>query len=79
VHQQTTNSAEQHICRFLQPLSMSGRYGSSFTVYLPPLYTCQYNDASRTYVTVWPFLATRNSEHFCLKKCLYWYFFFWQI
>lgn len=57
---------------------MSGRYGSFFTVYLPPVYTCQYNDASWTYNTVWPFLATRNSEHFCLKKCLYWYF-FWQI
>jgi len=75
MHQQTTNSAEQHICCFSQPLPMSGRYGSSFTVYLPSVYTCQYNDALRTYNMVWPSLATRNYEHFCLKKCLYWYFF----
>lgn len=77
MHQQTTNSAEQHISCFLQSLSMSGRYGSNFTVYLPSVYTCQHNDALQTYNTVWPFLATRNSEHFCLKNvCID---IFWQI
>lgn len=63
---------------FSQPLPMSGRYGSNFTVYLP---SCLHLSALWCFTNLQYGMAFPSNKKFwtlLFKKCVYWYF-FWQI